>query len=136
YISDIRLQLSHVSLKDLPISDTQKAQITSMLPLLPKAEDMITQAQGLVGPVSWLLGVGHPRRFLIQTMDRAELRPGGGFTVHYGILQIQDGRMSRISLTDVTLLDYAGNGIVMGRKPPPGYGWMTFPNCRVRASNL
>src|SRR6266568_509061 len=104
YINDIRFQLSHVSLKDLPISDAQKAQISSILPLLPKPEALITQAQGLVGPVSWLLGVGHQRRFLIQTMDSAELRPGGGFTGQYGVLQIQDGRMSRLSLTDVTQL--------------------------------
>src|SRR5207245_7712918 len=56
YIGDIRLQLSHVSIKDLPISDAQKAQITSVLPLLPKAEAMITQAQSLIDPISWLLG--------------------------------------------------------------------------------
>ena len=136
YINDIRFQLSHVSLKDLPISDAQKAQISSMLPLLPKAEALITQAQGLVGPVSWLLGVGQQRRFLIQTMDRAELRPGGGFTGQYGVLQIQDGRMSRLSLTDVTQIDYNGNGTATGRMPPPGYSWMTFPNFGLRDSNL
>jgi uncharacterized protein DUF4012 len=136
YISDIRLQLSHVSIKDLPISNAQKAQILSVLPLLPKAEDMITQAQSLIGPISWLLGVGHPRRFLIQTMDTAELRPGGGFTGQYGILQIQDGRVTPPTLTDVTLIDYASNGVVMGRRPPAEYSWMTFPNWGLRDANL
>ena len=136
YINDIRFQLSHVSLKDLPISDAQKAQVSSILPLLPKAEALVTQAQGLVGPVSWLLGVGHQRRFLIQTMDSAELRPGGGFTGQYGVLQIQDGRMSRLGLTDVTQLDYNGNGTATGHMPPPGYSWMTFPNFGLRDSNL
>src|ERR1700757_4563446 len=53
YISDIRSQLSHVSISALPISSTQKAQITSVLPLLPQAENMIAQAQSLVAPVSW-----------------------------------------------------------------------------------
>lgn len=136
YINDIRSQMSHVSLKDLPISDSQKAQIASLLPLLPKAESMITQAQALVGPVSWILGVGQQRRFLIQTMDRAELRPGGGFTGQYGVLQIQDGRMSRLGLTDVTQLDYDGNGTAIGHTPPPGYSWMTFPNFGLRDANL
>jgi Protein of unknown function (DUF4012) len=136
YISDIRLQLSHVFIKDLPISDAQKAQITSVLPLLPKAEDMISQAGSLIGPISWLMGVGHPRRFLIQTMDRAELRPGGGFTGQYSILQIHDGRITPPTLTDVTLLDYAGNGTAIGRKAPPDYSWMTFPNWGLRDSNL
>ncbi|MFL5625036.1 MAG: DUF4012 domain-containing protein, partial [Ktedonobacteraceae bacterium] len=136
YISDIRAQMNNVSIKDLPISQEQKNQIASLMPLLPQAQDMIVQAQGLVGLVTWLLGVGHPRRFLIQTMDRAELRPGGGFTGQYGIVQIQDGRMSPLSLTDVTLIDYAGNGTAIGRTAPPGYSWMNFGNWGVRDSNL
>ncbi|MFL5658744.1 MAG: DUF4012 domain-containing protein, partial [Ktedonobacteraceae bacterium] len=136
YINDIRLQMRHVSVKDLPISNAQKAQLTSLLPLLPQAQDMIVQAQGLVGLVAWLLGVGQPRRFLIQTMDSAELRPGGGFTGQYGILQIQGGRMSPFNLTDVTLLDYAQNGTAIGRTAPPGYSWMNFGNWGVRDSNL
>ena len=136
YINDIRLQMRHVSVKDLPLSNAQKAQLTSLLPLLPQVQDMIVQAQGLVGLVAWLLGVGQPRRFLIQTMDSAELRPGGGFTGQYGILQIQDGRMSPFNLTDVTLLDYAENGTAIGRTAPPGYSWMNFGNWGVRDSNL
>lgn len=136
YISDIRTQMSHISLKDLPISSSQKAQLASLLPLLPKAQDMIVQAQGLVGLVTWLLGVGQPRRFLIQTMDSAELRPGGGFTGQYGIVQIQDGRITPPSLTDVTLIDYAGNGTAIGRLAPNGYSWMNFGNWGIRDSNL
>jgi len=136
YISDIRAQMSQVSIKDIPISTSQKAQLASVMTLLPQAESMITQAQGLVGLVSWLLGVGGQRRFLIQTMDRAELRPGGGFTGQYGILQIKDGRMSPFTLTDVTLIDYAENGTAIGRNAPPGYSWMNFGNWGVRDSNL
>ena len=136
YINDIRAQMSQVSISDIPISTSQKAQLASVMTLLPQAESMITQAQGLVGLVSWLLGVGQQRRFLIQTMDSAELRPGGGFTGQYGILQIQDGRMSPFSLTDVTELDYAENGTAIGRTAPPGYSWMNFGNWGVRDSNL
>ena len=136
YINDIRAQMSQVSINDIPISASQKAQLTSVMALLPQAESMITQAQGLVGIVGWLLGVGQQRRFLIQTMDSAELRPGGGFTGQYGILTIQDGRMSPFSLTDVTLLDYAENGTAIGRNAPPAYSWMNFGNWGVRDSNL
>ena len=136
YINDIRAQMSHISLRDLPISDSQKTQLASLLPLLPKAHDLIVQAQGLVSLVAWLLGVGHPRRFLIQTMDSAELRPGGGFTGQYGIVQIQDGRVTPPTLTDVTLLDYAGNGTAIGRGAPDGYSWMNFGNWGIRDSNL
>jgi hypothetical protein len=136
YIDDVQLQMSQVQLKDLPISDRQKAELTSALALLPKARDAIVQAQGLVSVVSWLLGVGQERRFLVQTMDDAELRPGGGFTGQYGILEIQDGRMAPFSLRDVALLDYAGNGIELGRLPPPAYRWMNFGNWGLRDANL
>ncbi len=136
YIDDVQFQMSQVQLKDLPISDRQKAQLTSALSLLPTARNAIVQAQGLVSIVSWLLGVGHDRRFLVQTMDRAELRPGGGFTGQYGILEIQDGRMAPFSLRDVALLDYAGNGIELGRLPPPQYRWMNFGNWGLRDANL
>src|SRR5438045_5736436 len=78
FINDIRLQMSQVSLKDLPISNTQKKQLSSLMALMPKAQDLITQGQSLLGMVSWLLGIDHARHFLVQTMDRGELRPVGG----------------------------------------------------------
>ncbi len=137
YIDDMREQMSQVRMKDVPISDKQKAQLTSVLEQLPKVHDVLTQGQGLIGLVSWLLGVGHERRFLIQTLDRAELRPSGGFTGQYGVLQIQDGRMAPFGLRDVALLDYAGNGVELGRQAPPAYSsWMNFGNWGLRDSNL
>ena len=137
YIDDIRVQMSQVQMSQVPISDKQKAQLTSVLSQLPKIQDMLTQGQGLVGLVSWLLGVGQARRFLIQTLDSAELRPSGGFTGQYGVLQIQDGRMGAFSLRDVALLDYAGNGVELGRQAPPAYSsWMNFGNWGLRDSNL
>ena len=137
YINDIRAQMSQVSLNDLPISASQKNELTSVLLLLPKVQSYVQQGQGLIDLVSWLLGVGQPRRFLVQTMDRAELRPGGGFTGQYGILQIQNGRMEPFSLQDVTELDYNSNGAELGRQAPPQYrSWMNFGNWGLRDSNL
>ncbi len=137
YIDDIQTQMSQVSLNDLPISDKQKTELTSVLALLPKAQSLITQVQGVTGIVSWLLGIGHQRRFLVQTMDSAELRPSGGFTGQYGIFQIQDGRMAPFSLQDVTELDYAGNGVELNRPAPSQYrSWMTFGFWGLRDANL
>ena len=137
FINDIQLQMSQVSLTDLPISNTQKKQLSSVLALMPKAQDLITQGQGLIGIVSWLLGVDHARHFLVQTMDNGELRPGGGFTGMYGLLTIQNGRMAPFSLQDVTELDYAGNGMELGRQAPPQYSsWMKFGYFGLRDANL
>lgn len=137
YRDDIQAQMSQVQLNELPISNSQKTQLSSALGLLPKARDMIVQAQGLVGIVGWLLGIGHERRFLVQTMDRAELRPSGGFTGQYGILDMLNGRMAPFTLRDVAQLDYNGNGSELGRSPPAEYSsWMKFGNWELRDSNL
>lgn len=137
YIDDIRAQMSQVSLKDLPISAAQQKQLASVLTLLPKVQDLIQQGQGVIGIVSWLLGVGQARHFLVQTMDNGELRPSGGFTGQYGILEIQDGRVAPFSLKDVTQIDYNGNGSELGRQAPPAYrSWMRFGNWGLRDSNL
>ncbi|MGB8348444.1 MAG: DUF4012 domain-containing protein [Ktedonobacteraceae bacterium] len=136
YISDVQLQMSQVSVNELPISASQKAEFSSLMGQLPAIQSQITQVQSDVGMVAWLLGVGQQRRFLVQTMDTAELRPGGGFTGDYGVLQINNGRMSPFTLTDVTLIDYAENGTAIGRTAPPGYSWMNFGNWGVRDSNL
>jgi hypothetical protein len=136
YINDVQAQMSQVSLNELPFSASQKAEFSSLMGQLPGIESQLEQVQGDVGMAAWLLGVGQTRRFLIQTMDTAELRPGGGFTGDYGVLQISNGRMSPFTLTDVTLLDYAENGTAIGRTAPPGYSWMDFGNWGVRDSNL
>jgi hypothetical protein len=136
YIDDVQSQMSQVSLNELPFSASQKAEFSSLMGQLPGIESQLEQVQGDVGMAAWLLGVGQTRRFLVQTMDTAELRPGGGFTGDYGVLQISNGRMSPFTLTDVTLLDYAENGTAIGRTAPPGYSWMDFGNWGVRDSNL
>jgi hypothetical protein len=137
FINDIELQMSQVSIKDLPISNSQKNELSSVMALMPKVQDYITQGQSLIGIVSWLLGVDHARRFLVQTMDNGELRPGGGFTGMYGVLTVQNGRMGSFSLQDVTEIDYAGNGMELGRQAPPQYrSWMKFGYWGLRDANL
>src|SRR5258707_10903890 len=137
YLDDIRAQMSQISVNRLPISAAQQKQFTSLMALLPRVQSLFEQGQGLVGIVSWLLGVGQPRHYLVQTMDNAELRPGGGFTGIYGLLTIHDGRMAPFSLQDVTVLDYASNGTEINRQAPPAYrSWMNFGNFGLRDSNI
>ncbi|MBA2394220.1 MAG: DUF4012 domain-containing protein [Ktedonobacteraceae bacterium] len=136
YMDDIQQNMNQVQLSRLPISVKQKTQLTSVLAQLPSIRNLIVQNQNIIDSVTWLLGIGQPRRFLVQTMDTGELRPGGGFTGQYGMLSIQNGRVAPFSLRDVALLDYAGNGTELGRQAPSQYSWMNFGNWGLRDSNL
>jgi hypothetical protein len=137
YLSDVQTQMSQVDLAQLPLgSPEQKTQLAKYVQLLPQAQSTVTQARGLVGPVAWLLGVGQQRNFLVQTLDRGELRPSGGFEGQYGKLTLTNGRMGSFSLTDVTKIDYAENGAEFGAHPPSQYSWMDFGNFGVRDANL
>lgn len=137
YIGDVQTQMSQVNLAQVPFGTaSQKARLSGYLRLLPQVQDAIVQVQGLVSPISWLLGVGSTRHYLVQTLDRAELRPSGGFEGQYGVITIDNGRLGPVSLTDIAKLDYGENGNELGNHPPALYKWMDFGNFGVRDANL
>ena len=139
YLRDIQAQSQRFSLNDLPvnISASQREQVTQLFDILPQVISDLTQTQELLGAAGWLLGVDAPRTFLVQTMDRAELRPSGGFTGQYGELHINSGRVGDFSLRDISLLEYVDNSPTIGQQAPPAYrSWWPFANFGLRDSNL
>ncbi len=137
YLNDIQAQSRTLSLQDLPISSTQRTQLQAVLQLLPQVQALLQRGGELLGPANWLLGVDQPRVFLVQTMDRAELRPTGGFTGQYGELSINSGRVGPFSLHDISGVEYADNSPTVGQSPPAAYSsWWPFVNWGLRDSNL
>jgi hypothetical protein len=135
-LGDLQHRLARVDIASLPLSAAQKAELTRLSGQLPEVRSLLAQGDDVVQAAGWMLGVGQPRHFLVQTLDRAELRSSGGFTGDYGILTIQDGKLQPFSLTDVDRLDYAGNGWSLGRRPPAAYNWWPFANWGLRDANL
>jgi hypothetical protein len=139
-LDDIQGQIPHLSLNALPASilnQHQKEQLQQILPLLPQIRAALAQGRNMLGSVGWLLGIESTRTFLVQTMDRAELRPTGGFTGQYGELQISGGRIAPFSLHDIALVEYANNSPTLnGLAPAPYRSWWPFANWGLRDSNL
>src|SRR5579884_1421201 len=139
-VDDIQQQTRQLSLDALPtsiISSQQREQVQELIGLLPQVKTALVQGRELLNSLGWLLGVGEPRTFLVQTMDRAELRPTGGFTGQYGELLIQDGRMAPFSLRDISLIEYADNSPTTDQLAPKAYrSWWPFANWGLRDSNL
>src|SRR6266496_3399114 len=138
-LSDIQTHSHKFSLEALPanISAHQRAQLVQLLQLLPQAQADLVQARNLLDAAGWMLGVNEPRTFLVQTMDRAELRPTGGFTGQYGELSINGGRVAPFSLRDISLVEYVDNSPTLGVVALPQYrSWWPFANWGLRDSNL
>ncbi len=136
-LNDIQARSQTLSLNALPISAHEKDQLGPLLQVLPQAISGLTQVRQLLGTVGWLLGVDHPRTFLVQTMDRAELRATGGFTGQYGDLTINGGRVEPFNLRDISLVEYTNNSNTYGQLAPTQYrSWWPFANWGMRDSNV
>ncbi len=121
----------------LPISDQQKQQIGTMLQALPQARADLAQAKTFWGAIGWIIGVDKPRTFLIQTMDRAELRPGGGFTGQFGILNLNGGRMAPFNLQNIgPIEEHNPTAITNGNTPDAPFTWWPVANFGLRDSNI
>src|SRR5947199_1509723 len=138
-LNDIQTQSPLFSLDALPasINAHQRAQLVQLMQLIPQAQADLVQVRDLLDAAGWMLGVNEPRTFLVQTMDRAELRPTGGFTGQYGELSIKGGRVAPFSLRDISLIEYVDNSPTQGLLALPQYrSWWPFANWGLRDSNL
>ena len=136
-MKDMQAQTPSLSLDIFPLSATQREQITQAIEILPLAVTDMAQAQNLMDAMGWILGVGQPRTFLVQTMDRAELRATGGFTGQFGELSLNGGRMGPFKLQNIALFEYGDNAPNNGKIPPTAYRtWWPIANWGLRDSNL
>ena len=136
-LSDIQTQTRTISINSLPVSAQQRDQLVQLLQALPQAQSDLVQVLELLGAANWMLGVDQPRTYLVQTLDRAELRPTGGFTGQYGELHVQGGRVAPFTLRDISLVEYVNNSPTAGQLAPPPYrSWWPFANWGLRDSNV
>ena len=136
-LGDVEAQVKLVNLGNLPICAAEKAEYTKLVGELPRAITLIREGDQFIAPLSWALGVGQARTYLVQTLDRAELRPSGGFTGDYGLLSVQNGKIGPFTLTDVDRIDYnTGYSWTAGRRAPAAYAWWPFGNWGLRDANL
>ncbi len=136
-LNDISAQSQLITISALPVNMQQRAEFVQFLQALPQVNTDLAQVQNLLGATGWILGVDQPRTFLVQTMDRSELRPTGGFTGQYGELHINGGRVAPFTLKDISLIEYTDNSPTLGNLAPSQYrSWWPFANWGLRDSNL
>ncbi|GHO54153.1 DUF4012 domain-containing protein [Ktedonobacter robiniae] len=136
-IDRIATEAQQLQISALPLSDKQRAQAQQYLQMLPQLKQGFSLLESLAGVANWLLGVNTPRTFLLQTMDRGELRATGGFNGQYAEVTVTGGRVSPITLKDIGLLEYAPDTPTSGQPAPEAYrSWWPFDNWGIRDANL
>nr|BBH89198.1 hypothetical protein KTC_39490 [Thermosporothrix sp. COM3] len=136
-LDKIEQQTRLLSLDALPLDTAQRNQLQQYVLLLPQVRETLGLLENMMGVAGWLLGVDTPRTFLVQTMDRGELRATGGFTGQFGELKINGGRVAPFSLTNVALIEYAPGSPNSEQDAPKEYrSWWPFANWGLRDANL
>lgn len=136
-MANMRSQAPQVIPTALPINDIQRRQLTSLLQAMAQVPSNLLETNNLLNAIGWLLGVNEPRTILVQTMDRAELRPTGGFTGQFGELTIDHGRVAPFTLKDIGPLEENNpDSRAQGMRAPAPFTWWPIANWGLRDSNL
>jgi len=137
-IDALSARLRTIDLRGLSLSQQQITLFSQQIAQLPTLRDAAQQIIAWLPAIDWILGVGQPRHFLVQTLDRTELRPSGGFTGDYGVLTLGKGRLEPFELYNINDIEYGykSNGWIYGQRPPPPYRWWPFADWGLRDSNL
>ena len=73
--------------------------------LIDQASALVNDAKPLLEVTPDLLGINTPKYYFVLFQNDAELRPTGGFMTAYGILKVDQGKISLVSSEDMYALD-------------------------------
>jgi hypothetical protein len=147
-VHDMIINAHGLALNTLPISNSQRQTLASVLPLLPVLEADLSQEHEVRNELAWLLGIYQQRTFLLEPMDSAELRASGGFTGQFGELILNGGHIGPLHLENIGKYeeDHTAEGsppdktvypkVVGQRAPAPYSKWWPIGNFGLRDANL
>lgn len=118
------------------VSASQRSDLNQLVAKWPSVQAQLQSVDAWLQLGPSMLGLNGPQRYLIQLLDRGEMRSTGGFVGSYGILTMQSGQMQPFTLNDSFGLDvpYIQRD---GPQPPPAkYYWWPFSGYALRDSNL
>ncbi|HEX5547205.1 MAG TPA: DUF4012 domain-containing protein, partial [Ktedonobacterales bacterium] len=118
------------------VNDSTRASLSDLLTQWPTMRGQLQNVQSWLGAAPALLGVTTPQRYLVELLDRGEIRSTGGFIGSYGVLTIQSGQIQPFTLSDVFSLDLPYVHRVGQLPAPSKYAWWPFPGYGLRDSNL
>jgi hypothetical protein len=150
-VHDMSNYAQGVSLSGLPLSASQNSMLSTLLTIIPVADNVLGQVPQYKDALSWLLGIGSQRTILISPMDSAELRSTGGFTGQFGELTFTGAHMAPLNLKNLGAyeedhsnlpggaapIDQGVYNRTVGQTAPDPYSeWWPFGNFGMRDANV
>ncbi len=97
------------------IFEKEKAQGQDFSGLTEKIDPLVQFASNTISIWPDVLGYNGKRTYMVLFQNNMELRPGGGFIGSYGILALDNGRITSFKIYDV----YDADGQLKGHIEPP-----------------
>jgi hypothetical protein len=139
HLSSAVASLRGVDLGALPSSLVKPGELAELRHLLatwPQARTQLADVDAWLHVAPVILGAQTPKNYLLELMDRSELRPTGGFIGNYAVMTVQQGRIQPFTLRDVYLLDLPYAEAQGWPSAPPAYHWWPWSGYALRDSNL
>lgn len=88
---------------------------------IAQADEFLSQGRPLIQKADWLLGKDEPRTFLFLFQNDGEIRPTGGFWTAYGLLKVDNGKVTPVVSDDIYKLDAQLGNTVPAPRPIKDY---------------
>lgn len=137
-IDQIEISLNKIDAKRYPeeIRGIKvKSNILKAKETVTEVHKLIKNGQPILTKTSWLLGKDKPRNYFLMFQNDAELRPTGGFWTAYGIIKVDNGKITPLVSEDIYTLDAKFNSKIPAPRPIQAYH-INVPYFNLRDMNL
>lgn len=128
-IAEAAALLEGVEAADVPAN--LREDVADLRERLPHLRALVARGSQTVGFLREFMGDGRPRRYLVLFQNSSELRPTGGFPGSYGILTMEDGRVTDWRADDI----YNPDGQIRDLIIPPQQLQHITPGWGMRDAN-
>lgn len=98
--------LAKVRAADIP--QEQRAAFQTITNSLPQLSALIAEGKNIISVASGVLGQGGARRYLIAFQNNLEVRPTGGFIGSIAVVDIANGKVTKLTVPAGGTYDYKG----------------------------
>jgi len=137
-VADIQQSLNNIDSKRYPeqFKDYQVRQtIITAQTTVDKIHKLVKDGKPILENTPWLLGKDSPRKYFLLFQNDAELRPSGGFWTAYGILEVNNGKVTPLVSSDIYSLDDLFKSTIPAPRPIKDYH-INIPYWYLRDMNI